>query len=49
MIVSINDTPEIRESFAGHVQKAVGLTYTVTETAVKEFGEHPLLKEKAAL
>jgi DNA adenine methylase len=56
MIVSINDTPEIRSVFYGQVMKEVAVTYTIAEAPPKEFGEliianfeHPLLKEKAAL
>lgn len=55
-IVSINDTPEIRDVFAGLVQKPVKVTYTISAEAPEEFGEliianfeHPLLKESAAL
>jgi DNA adenine methylase len=56
MVLSINDTPEIREIFQGHVTKSVAVTYTISEAPPKEFSEliianfeHPLLKEKAAL
>lgn len=56
MIVSINDTPEIREDFDGFTLKQVRVTYTVSEAPPKDVGEliianfdHPLLNEKAAL
>ena len=56
MLVSINDTPEIREDFGSFTLKEVRVTYTIAETASKDVGEliianfeHPLLNEKAAL
>ncbi|MCK7615163.1 DNA adenine methylase [Roseibium sediminicola] len=55
-IVSINDTPEIREVFAGLTIKPVKVSYTIAQADPKEFGEliianfeHPLLKQEAAL
>lgn len=52
MIVSINDTPEIREDFDGFTLKEVRVTYSISETSPKEVGEliianfkHPLLNE----
>lgn len=56
MIVSINDTPEIREDFAGFSLKEARVTYTISEAPPKDVGEliianfdHPLLNEKATL
>lgn len=52
MILSINDTPEIREMFSDFYLKPVQVTYSVSEAPPKEFGEliianyeHPLMKE----
>ncbi|MBO9457962.1 DNA adenine methylase [Labrenzia sp. R5_0] len=54
-LVSINDTPEIRNVFEGFVQKSVNVTYTLAASTSREFGEliianfeHPLLREGAA-
>lgn len=51
VLLSINDTPEIRRIFSAFHQKQVNVTYTVSETAPQEFSEliisnfdHPLLR-----
>lgn len=56
MLVSINDTPEVREDFQGFRAKEVRVTYSISEAAPKEVGEliianfdHPLLHPEAAL
>lgn len=56
IVLSINDTPEIREIFSDFHLKPVQVTYTVSEAPPKEFGEliianfeHPLMREKVAL
>jgi len=56
MILSINDTPEIRAVFSGLPSQPVQVTYSISEAPPKEFGEliitnfdHPLLKDTAAL
>ena len=56
VIVSINDTPEIRETFEGQPMLPVNVTYSISESAPKEFGEliitnfdHPLINGDATL
>lgn len=55
MIVSINDTPEIRDIFARFTQLPVQVVYSISEAPPKEFGEliianfeHPLLSSSPA-
>lgn len=54
MIVSINDTPEIREIFNGFSMSAERVTYTIASGSPREFGEliianfaHPLIGREA--
>lgn len=54
MILSINDVPEIRETFAAFTMLPVDVTYSVSDKAPATFGEliianfeHPLLKQSA--